>query len=85
MSVLARLKSGWTALKFVRVILGILVLQSGIAEGQPFGIILGVFFTAFGLLTDGVCCAGGACYAPTPEKGTTPVTENIEYEELGSK
>ncbi|MBK6937632.1 MAG: hypothetical protein IPH18_12680 [Chitinophagaceae bacterium] len=85
MSVLERLKSGWTALKFVRVILGILVLQSGIAEGQTFGIVLGVFFTAFGLLTDGVCCAGGACYAPPSKKDTTPVTENIEYEELGSK
>ena len=85
MSVLERLKSGWTALKFVRVILGILVLQSGIAEGQVFGIVLGVFFTTFGLLTDGVCCAGSACYAPPAKNDTAPVTENIEYEELGSK
>jgi hypothetical protein len=83
MTITERLKSGWTALKFVRVGLGSLILFSSIESGQVSGIFLGGFFTIFSLLTDGVCCAGN-CYTPV-QKADEIIPENIEYEELDSK
>ena len=84
MHLIERLKSGWTALKFIRVTLGILILSSSVSSGEVSGIILGIIFTLFSLFTDGVCCAGGSCYTPV-KKNNSATPENIEYEELGSK
>ena len=84
MTLINRLKSGWTALKFVRVGLGSLILYSSIESGQVAGIILGGLFTGISLLTDGVCCAGGSCYT-APQKNNSSPTSTIEYEELGNK
>lgn len=84
MNLVYRLKSGWTALKFVRVGLGGLILYSSIESGQLSGIILGGLFTVISLFTDGVCCAGGSCYTTVKENDSS-TTETIEYEELGSK
>lgn len=79
-----RLKSGWTVLKIIRVVLGILILSSSITEHQVPGIVLGALFTLFALFTDGVCCAGGNCYAPQ-RPGKIKETDTIEYEELGAE
>jgi hypothetical protein len=84
MNLINRIKSGWTALKFIRVGLGSLILYSSVESGHIGGIILGGLFTLFALLTDGVCCAGGSCYTPG-KKNISSTNENIEYEELGSK
>ncbi len=84
MALIDRLKSGWTALKFIRVTLGILILSSSIGAGEVSGIILGAIFTVFSLFTDGVCCAGGSCYTPV-KRNNSDKPENIDYEELGSK
>lgn len=84
MNLKQRLLSGWTALKFVRVGLGSLILYSAIESGQVAGIVLGTLFTAISLLTDGVCCAGGACYTPH-KKNNSSTSSTIEYEELGTK
>jgi hypothetical protein len=84
MNLVYRLKSGWTALKFVRVGLGGLILYSSIESGQVSGIVLGGLFTVISLLTDGVCCAGGSCYTPV-KKNNSLKDENIDYEELGTK
>jgi len=84
MNLIYRLKSGWTALKFVRVGLGILILYSAIDTRQVPGMVLGSLFTIFALFTDGVCCAGGSCYTPI-NKNNSDIKENIEYEELGNK
>ena len=84
MNLINRIKSGWTALKFIRVGLGSLILYSSVESGHIAGIILGGLFTLFALLTDGVCCAGGGCYTPV-KKNISSTNENIEYEELGAK
>lgn len=84
MNLITRLKSGWTALKFIRVGLGSLILYSSAESGQIAGMVLGGLFTLAALFTDGVCCVGGSCYAP-PKKNVSPIQENVEYEELGSE
>jgi hypothetical protein len=84
MILIERLKSGWTALKIIRVTLGGLILSSSISSGEVSGIILGSVFILFSLFTDGVCCAGGSCYTPIKKNNSTTL-ENTEYEELGSK
>jgi hypothetical protein len=84
MNLIHRLKSGWTALKFVRVGLGGLILYSSIESGHIPGMILGGLFTVISLVTDGVCCFAGSCYTP-PAKNNSSTPENIEYEELGTK
>ena len=85
MNLIYRLKSGWTALKFVRVGLGGLILYSSIESGQVSGIVIGALFTVIALLTDGVCCAGGSCYTGPVQKNNSLSHENTEYEELGTK
>ena len=84
MTLIQKLKSGWTALKFLRVGLGGLILYSSIAEGNTAGMILGGLFTVISLFTDGVCCFTRSCYSP-PKKNNSSKPENIEYEELGTK
>lgn len=84
MKFIHRLKSGWTALKFLRVGLGSLILCSSIESGQVAGMILGGLFTLISLFTDGVCCVGASCYTPT-QKNNSSLNETIEYEELGTK
>ncbi len=84
MQLIARLRSGWTSLKLIRVILGVLILYSSISEGHIGGMLLGVLFTGIALFTDGVCCAAGNCYTPV-NKTTQTKTDEIEYEELGAK
>ena len=84
MNLIYRLKSGWTALKFVRVGLGSLILYSSIESGQVAGIIIGGLFTIISLFTDGVCCAAGSCTTAV-KKNNSSSPSTIEYEELGSK
>ncbi|MBL7724012.1 MAG: hypothetical protein JNK27_07670 [Chitinophagaceae bacterium] len=84
MDIIARLKSGWTALKFIRVGLGGLILYSSVESGQVSGMIVGGLFTIFSLFTNGVCCAGGGCYTPI-KKSNSSTLENTDYEESDVK
>lgn len=84
MTLIEKLKSGWTTLKFLRVGLGGLILYSSIEEGNTAGMILGGLFTAVSLFTDGVCCFAGNCNVPQ-KKNDSSTSEKIEYEELGTK
>lgn len=84
MNLIQKAGSGWTALKFVRVGLGSLILYSSIESGQVSGIIMGSLFTVFSLFTDGTCCGAGACYTPV-NKNNSSSPENTEYEELDTK
>ena len=84
MNFIDRLKSGWTALKFVRVGLGSLILYSSIESGQVPGIVAGGLFILMSLFTDGVCCAGGSC-SRAVKKNNSSTPSTIKYEELGIK
>jgi hypothetical protein len=85
MQIFYRLKRGWTLLKFMWVGLGSLILYSSVQSGQIGGIVLGGLLLVLALFTDGICCAGGACYIPDSKSDRSVKQENIEYEELGSK
>ena len=84
MTLLQRLKSGWTTLKFIRVGLGGLILYSSIQSGDVAGMILGGLFTLVSLITDGICGCAGTCYT-TGKSYNKSSEENIDYEELGVK
>lgn len=79
-----RLTSGWTTLKFLRVVLGGLILYSSINTGHIPGMVIGGLFTLFSLFTNGVCCATGSCYTPRKET-KQEFYEQIDYEEVGRK
>ena len=55
-----RLKSGWNALKVLRVALGIIILAGGIENREAGNIVFGSFFLLLALFTDGACCGGGS-------------------------
>ncbi len=84
MNFVHRLKNGWTALKFLRVGVGSLILYSSIQSGQVPGMVAGGLFTLMSLFTDGVCCTGGNC-STTVKKNNSSTPSTIEYEELGIK
>ena len=85
MQLFTRIRSGWTTLKFIRLILGLLILVSSVAEGHLGGIVLGGLFTLIALFTDGVCCAGGSCYNPASQNNSPKNINDIEYEELDTR
>ena len=67
-----RLKSGWNALKVLRVALGIIILAGGIENREAGNIVFGSFFLLLALFTDGVCCGSGSCSIP-PRKNTAEI------------
>lgn len=84
MPLLERLRSGWTGLRFLQVILGGLILYSSLEEGHIAGILLGGIFTLLALFTEGVCCTGAACQIPV-SKEPSAVPGKTVYEELAEK
>lgn len=76
-----RLKSGWNALKVLRVALGVVILVGGVQAKDTANILFGTFFLGLALFTDGVCCGGGSCYVP-PRKVNT---ETKQHEELDTQ
>lgn len=84
MNLIHRFKSGWTALKFIRVGLGSLILYSSIESGEVSGIIPGGLFLVFSLFTDGVCCGAACSYRPV-NKNNASTIENTDYEEVAAK
>lgn len=84
MDIIKKIISGWTVIKFIRVLAGGLILYSSIESYLIAGIILGAVFLVISLVADGSCCAMGSvsCKSGT---GISSSNENIEYEEVGSK
>lgn len=84
MVLLERLRSGWTGLKVLRVILGGLILYSSLTEGHVAGIVLGGLFILISLFTNGVCCGTAGCSLPVKnDRSHSP--EKTTYEELADK
>jgi len=84
MNLIHRLKSGWTALKFLKVGLGSLILYSSVESGEVSGIILGCLFLTFSLFTDGVCCGAACSYRPVNKINSSTI-ENTDYEVVVAK
>jgi hypothetical protein len=84
MSLIQRILSGWTTVKFIRVALGGLILYSSIQSGHLTGMIIGGLFTVMGLIGGGACCAGGACAVPADRKDPAH-QEDVHYEEVANK
>ena len=78
MQVFEGLRTGWTSLKWLRVILGTLVLASSVGSGDTAGILLGILFTAFSLFTPGYCCGMGSCPVPPAKNPRAPEAASTE-------
>jgi hypothetical protein len=72
--------SGWNLSKIIRVGLGLLILISSIMEKHSFGIIAGGLYTFLSLVSDGSCCYNAPGAVQKNFK-----TEDIQYEEVGTK
>ncbi len=73
--------SNWTFLRFIRLIMGlVIVAQAVVAHDAMFGV-AGFLFTIMALFNTG-CCAAGSCNTVTKpaDKNTAPA--NITYEEV---
>ncbi len=54
-----RLLKGWTIMRVVYLIIGLLIMTQAIYANQWLGILLGVYMSSMGLFAFG--CAGGNC------------------------
>lgn len=75
------LKRGWTAVRVIRLVLGLLVLGSGIGDRNTPFILLGTFFVLLALVAPGTCCNW---VPPSAPSGKTDINET-DYEEVGGK
>lgn len=81
-SIWTNIITGWNFMKVFRVLAGLLVIYSGIADNNVTFIIIGAGFLIFALLTSGVCCA---VYNPATPGRQKAELNKIDYEELDSK
>lgn len=71
----------WTGLRFIRLVLGIIIIvQGAVGKNAPF-VIAGILFTTMALFNAG-CCAGGQCASGNSNTNKTANTNKIEYEEV---
>lgn len=85
MNILSRIRSGWTALKFLQVGLGSLILYTSIENRELPGIVFGALFTLIAISGNGMCCMAGSCATGISNKQEEQDISNTSYEELGDK
>jgi hypothetical protein len=74
-----RILSNWTLPRFLRVIIGIVIIGMAISRADIASGIIGAIFTGMGIFNIG-CCGSGACYAPV--KNSKNDSKDISYEEV---
>ncbi len=73
--------SNWTAMRFLRLVMGIIIIVQGIAAKDVLFSIAGLLFTTMALFNAG-CCAAGTCYTAKNKNDNNSAVKNIEYEEV---
>jgi hypothetical protein len=79
--------TGWNALRWLRLLFGVLIIVQGVIAAQAVWVIAGITLTVLALLNKG-CCMAGQC--GIPDKGRNDLKGNdtiskIQYEELKQK
>ena len=77
-SVLKIITSQWNIMRFIRLIIGIMIIVQAIAGRNVMVGILGVIFTAMALFNV-ACCGSNGC---TPTKNTNNNPNEFTYEEV---
>lgn len=71
--------SNWSFMRVFRLVLGLIIVGTGIYNSEWIIVFLGGYFSLMSILNIG-CCAGSSC--STNLKNSTEETEDINYEEV---
>lgn len=78
---LERITTGWTFIRVLYLVMGIIVIGQAVSQQQWLGVLFGAYFASMGVFRFG--CAAGNCYNPTVQKSNNKIaTEEITYEEI---
>ena len=78
---LQRITTGWTFIRVLYLIMGIIVIGQALQQQQWLGVLFGGYFASMGLFSFG--CAAGNCFVPPSKQNTTTkITEEISYEDV---
>jgi hypothetical protein len=78
---LKRITTGWTFMRVLYLIMGIIVIGQALQQQQWLGVLFGGYFASMGLFSFG--CAAGNCFVtPSKQNTTKKITEEISYEEV---
>ncbi|HMN05041.1 MAG TPA: hypothetical protein PKD45_04880 [Flavobacteriales bacterium] len=70
----------WTAARWLRLVLAVVFLAAGTMEHEPMAWIAGGILGLQAVL--GICCMGPSCATTTPNKGSAPDVQQVNYEEV---
>lgn len=70
----------WSPLRFIRLVLGIIIIVQGAVAGNVLFALAGILFTGMALFNAG-CCAAGNCSVGKTTSNTNNKNK-IEYEEV---
>lgn len=73
--------SNWTFIRFLRLVMGLIIIGQAIVSKDALFGIAGFLFTIMALFNTG-CCGSGGCYTEAPKATAKKSTENIQYEEV---
>jgi hypothetical protein len=73
--------TNWTLMRFVRLILGVIIIVQGFVAKDALFAIAGFLFTTMALLNAG-CCATGNCYINNKPLNNSKQHTPVEYEEV---
>lgn len=79
-----RILTGWTFMRAVYAIMGVVIIVQSVMSHQYIIAIFGVYFASMGIFAFG--CAAGNCYVPNTgtKRNVRPNTsaQDVEYEEI---
>jgi hypothetical protein len=73
--------SNWTFIRFLRLVMGLVIIGQGMVSKDALFGIAGFLFTVMALFNTG-CCGSGGCYTATTKTVSKKSAENIPYEEV---
>lgn len=75
-----QLTTNWHPMRWVALGLGVILAMNWIVNNAPISGFLALFFTYQALTNTG--CLAGQCMPVNGDKGSSDLSENIEYEEI---
>lgn len=76
--------SHWDFLRWLRLVMGLILIPSGISSHDYFASAFGLFFMGQAVFNIG-CCSSGTCYAERTNKTDDKTIEDVRFEEIKTK